>query len=189
MPFIPVEKLPGNGNDGKNGSDGGLSIGAIAGIAIAGAAVLTLMLYIVSRDRTEYIGDDENDNDDDMDAMSQQNGGKGLLAITNGELALDAPPRQDSPDATNSMTASDMSSIPSMGTSKANNTSNYYAENSLLGGKPDDESHLSSSDGPSFLLDEDSVMIEEGVEVSSDGSADGGVARAMGGLAGSKYRA
>ena len=92
--------------------------------------------------------------DDDLDEMSQQDHAKELR-----ELDGNAPPRQDSPDATNSMTMSDVSSIPSMSTGKAATKSNYYAENSLLP-RPDEESMLSSSDGPSFFSDESGIEIQ-----------------------------
>ena len=97
--------------------------------------------------------------DDDLDEMSQQDHAKELRAVTDGELDGNAPPRQDSPDATNSMTMSDVSSIPSMSTGKAATKSNYYAENSLLP-RPDEESMLSSSDGPSFFSDESGIEIQ-----------------------------
>mmetsp|Transcript_38218 Transcript_38218/g.92187 ORF Transcript_38218/g.92187 Transcript_38218/m.92187 type:complete len:179 (+) Transcript_38218:1071-1607(+) len=108
----------------------------------------------------------------DDDAASVRDARKELAAIdTNGDLVADAPESQDSPDATNSMTASDVSSIPSMGTSDNGKgaKSAYYANNSLLPGRPDEESMISSSDGPSFFTDE-STIAEEGVEVESSDS-------------------
>ena len=135
----PIEKPVGGGNsDNNKGKVGGLTIGAWAGIAIAGATVLTLFIFLVSRGRRRGDEDDDADNDANMDldddAASVRNARKELAAInTNGDLVDDAPPSQDSPDATNSMTASDVSSIPSMGTSDGKGTagaakSAYYAK-------------------------------------------------------------
>ena len=48
----PIEKPVGGGNsDNNKGQVGGLTIGAWAGIAIAGATVLTLFIFLVSRGR------------------------------------------------------------------------------------------------------------------------------------------
>lgn len=117
---------------------------------------------------------DEDTEDDDLSEMGRIDNGKELLAITaNGELDPDAPPRMPSPDATNSMTMSDVSSIPSMNTGDpgANASSNYYASNNLLPGRPDEESQLSSSDGPSFFeTDSEADTMagdHEGVEIAA----------------------
>lgn len=162
----PGGNKPGNGNDG--GDDDGLSGGAWAGIAIAAACVTTLLLYAMSPKKS-----DEDTEDDDLSEMGRIDNGKELLAITaNGELDPDAPPRMPSPDATNSMTMSDVSSIPSMNTGDpgANASSNYYASNNLLPGRPDEESQLSSSDGPSFFeTDSEADTMagdHEGVEIA-----------------------
>ena len=162
----PGGNKPGNGNGG--GDDDGLSGGAWAGIAIAAACVTTLLLYAMSPKKS-----DEDTEDDDLSEMGRIDNGKELLAITaNGELDPDAPPRMPSPDATNSMTMSDVSSIPSMNTGDpgANASSNYYASNNLLPGRPDEESQLSSSDGPSFFeTDSEADTMagdHEGVEIA-----------------------
>jgi len=176
----PVVNIPGvvgpgtpDGSDGRpNGANDGLSGGAWAGLAIAGACILTLMIYVMSdRHRDEYARNMDDLSDRDLDDVSRADGGKpALLAITAGdglEMDPDRPLRQDSPDATNSLTASDVSSIQSMGTTGKGNCSAYYANNSLLPGRPDDESLMSSSDGPSFFNDDDDDVIEEGVEVTT----------------------
>ena len=91
---------------------------------------------------------------------AQGNAKESLRAITNGNLL------EDSPDGTNSITdcdtASDATSLASMNTgistgvaAAAANPSSYYASNSLLGGRPNDESVLSDSDGPSLFTDEE----------------------------------
>ena len=91
---------------------------------------------------------------------AQGNAKESLRAITNGNLL------EDSPDGTNSVTdcdtASDATSLASMnngistGVAAATaNPSSYYASNSLLGGRPNDESVLSDSDGPSLFTDEE----------------------------------
>eukprot|EP00579_Thalassiosira_antarctica_P008175 CAMPEP_0201902776 /NCGR_PEP_ID=MMETSP0902-20130614/55129_1 /ASSEMBLY_ACC=CAM_ASM_000551 /TAXON_ID=420261 /ORGANISM="Thalassiosira antarctica, Strain CCMP982" /LENGTH=500 /DNA_ID=CAMNT_0048436793 /DNA_START=203 /DNA_END=1705 /DNA_ORIENTATION=+ len=165
----PVVLIPGiiTGPGTPNGStrtDGGLNPGAWTGIAIAGACVLTLMMYLVfGRNK-----DDETD-DDNLDEMSRVDNGKDLLQITaNGEMDPDRPPRIESPDATNSMTASDVSSIQTMGTSGNNNRSAYYADNSLLPGLPDEESITGSSDNNDVSLFTDGEeFTEEGVEIAS----------------------
>lgn len=166
-PNVPEIGGPVSGKPDGSRSGDGLNGGAWAGIAIAGAFILTLMLYVM----TERKPDEERQlalaEEEDLDHMSRTDGGKELvsrelLAITtNGEmeLASDRPPRVESPDATNSLTSSDVSSIPSEGNSDARSA--YYASNALLP-RPDEESVLSSSDGPSFFND----FIEEGVEVT-----------------------
>ena len=59
----------------------------------------------------------------------------------------------------------------STGVAAAANPSSYYANNSLLGGRPNDESVLSdSSDGPSLFTD------EEGFERNLNSGGGGGLA-------------
>ena len=161
---------------GGNSTDvnGGLGAGPIAGIAIAGAAVLALAAFLLLGRRGNDDEDENSSADNDIEQMSTQNNTKERLAITaNGELDPDAPDDPQSPDATNSMTASDVSSIPSMSTkgkgeSAKGAASSYYAKNSLLGG-PDEESMLSSSDGPSFFSTDDDTD-EFGFETGLAGS-------------------
>eukprot|EP00571_Detonula_confervacea_P001733 CAMPEP_0172314004 /NCGR_PEP_ID=MMETSP1058-20130122/21430_1 /TAXON_ID=83371 /ORGANISM="Detonula confervacea, Strain CCMP 353" /LENGTH=519 /DNA_ID=CAMNT_0013027751 /DNA_START=40 /DNA_END=1599 /DNA_ORIENTATION=+ len=164
--------------DGSDGSDGGLSTAAWTGIALAGAAVVTLMIYLITGRKNDDNDDDDSNNvatDNDLEQIEAQGTRKQLVAITNGELALDAPRRIESPDATNSMTASDVSSMHSMSTNGGGSgnvvseKNAFYANNSLLPGRPDEESVLSSnSEGPSFFTDEDTVA-SEGFEVPSSG--------------------
>lgn len=169
---IPEVIAPGNGStDGTKRTGEGLSPGGWAGIALAGACILTIMLYLVPGGKKDEEQDVENRlvnyNTPDLDDMSLAENGKELLTITtNCEMQSDCPPRIESPDATNSMTASDVSSLPSV-SSGNHNRSEYYANHSLLR-RPDEESVLSSSDedGPSFFNDGD-AGIEEGVEVSN----------------------
>ena len=76
----------------------------------------------------------------------------------------DAPISIEIPDATNSMTMSDATSIPSMSTKDGGGggaVNSYYAANILLPGNPDEESMLSSSDGPSFFSTDESSIGEE----------------------------
>eukprot|EP00581_Thalassiosira_minuscula_P005295 CAMPEP_0183740082 /NCGR_PEP_ID=MMETSP0737-20130205/58766_1 /TAXON_ID=385413 /ORGANISM="Thalassiosira miniscula, Strain CCMP1093" /LENGTH=448 /DNA_ID=CAMNT_0025975067 /DNA_START=118 /DNA_END=1464 /DNA_ORIENTATION=- len=154
-----VVKPPGQGPPSDDDPEGGLSGGAIAGIVMAGACVLTLMMYLLS-DREK----EEKSEDQDLEEMARQDTGKELLTIDAGAaVGSDCVPRAPSPDATQSMTASDMSSLPSLGTSR-NNQSAYYANNSLLPGRPEDDSMLTSSDGPSFFTENE---IAEGIEVTS----------------------
>jgi len=168
---IPEVIAPPNGSTGGTNRTGeGLSPGGWAGLALAGACILTIMLYLVSGPKKDEGQDVEtrlvNYNAPDLDDMSLGDSGKELLTITtNCEMQSDCPPRIESPDATNSMTASDVSSLPSV-SSGNHNRSEYYANHSLLP-RPDEESVLSSSDedGPSFFNDR-YAGIEEGVEVS-----------------------
>lgn len=165
-PTVPEIGEPEGGKPDGDRSGDGLDNGAWAGIAIAGAVIVTLAFYVIT-DRKQV--EDELAEDDDLDQMSRADGGKELvnkeiLAITtaNGEMELapDRPPRVESPDATNSLTSSDVSSIPSEGNSDFRST--YYATNALLP-RPDEDSLLSPSDGPSFFSD----CIEEGMVVTS----------------------
>ena len=168
---VPSGLGPTNGEDSQSEK---LSAGAWVGMAIAAAGVITLIALVFSNRRKD---DTESVQDDDLDDMSAQNVTKEMRAIDpNCELDEDRPERSDSPDATNSMTMSDVSSIPSMatGTSQSRlvkNVNAYYANNSLLPTRPDDESMLSSSDGPSFFTDESAG---EGVEVGGGDSSTGG---------------
>lgn len=159
--------LGGGDGNGDNGG-GGLGPGAITGISLAGVGVLLFALLLVFRKEKE--ADEDAEGDDDLEQMSAQGNAKELLAITaDGELDPNAPRALESPDATGSMTASDVSSIPSTSTrgNDNGNASEYYATNNLLPGRPDDESMLSSSDGPSFFSTEESTIndADEGVEV------------------------
>lgn len=177
----PVGEFPGasepTGGGNSTDVDGGLGAGPIAGIAIAGAAVLALAAFLLLGRRGNQDEEETSTADNDIEQMSTQNNTKERLAITaNGELDPDAPDGPQSPDATNSMTASDVSSIPSMstkgkkgGSATTGAASSYYAKNSLLGGRPDEESMLSSSDGPSFFSTDDDTD-EFGFETSLAGS-------------------
>ena len=177
----PVGGFPGasepTGGGNSTDVDGGLGAGPIAGIAIAGVAVLALAAFLLLGRRGNQDEEETSTADNDIEQMSTQNNTKERLAITaNGELDPDAPDGPQSPDATNSMTASDVSSIPSMstkgkkgGSATTGAASSYYAKNSLLGGRPDEESMLSSSDGPSFFSTDDDTD-EFGFETSLAGS-------------------
>ena len=173
--FPGASEPTGGGN--STDVDGGLGAGPIAGIAIAGAAVLALAAFLLLGRRGNQDEEETSEADNDIEQMSTQNNTKERLAITaNGELDPDAPDGPQSPDATNSMTASDVSSIPSMstkgkkgGSATTGAASSYYAKNSLLGGRPDEESMLSSSDGPSFFSTDDDTD-EFGFETSLAGS-------------------
>ena len=140
------------GNDNNGGLDGG----AWAGIAIAGAAVVGLLAFLLfGRRGSENDDDNSSSGDNDLDQMSAQGNAKeSLRAITNGNLLEDAPD-------TDCDTASDATSLASMntgistGVAATTNPSSYYASNSLLGGRPNDESVLSDSDGPSLFTDEE----------------------------------
>ncbi|KAL7551831.1 hypothetical protein ACHAWF_015025 [Thalassiosira exigua] len=178
-PLVPVEESPGVGTPSPGTRpEGGLSTAGIAGIAVASGVVLFFLLVLMKPNRRKR--DDDDVSDDDVSEMSAQNVVKERLAITaNGEdgeggaCEAELPRAPDSPDATNSMTASDVSSIPSMGASNggdsggAPGTTAYYANNSLLPGRPDEESMLSSSDGPSFFTD-DAGREEEKQSLSSN---------------------
>lgn len=158
---------PGTGppGDGDTNPDNGITGGAWAGIAVASAAAVTLFIYLLSDKQTPEDAEDDDLDGDMTVTMKELPPRKDLLLITNGEIGEGAPTRIESPDATNSMTAySESSSIPSMSTRKSSKQgqNEYYANNSLLPGRPDEESMLSSSDGPSFF-DTDS---EAGVEIS-----------------------
>ena len=128
-----------------------------------------LLAFLLFGRRGSENDDNSSSGDNDLDQMSAQGNAKeSLRAITNGNLLEDAPTDCD--------TASDATSLASMntgistGVAAAANPSSYYASNSLLGGRPNDESVLSDSDGPSLFTD------EEGFERNLNG----------GGLAGGK---
>lgn len=142
-----------------------MSGGAWAGIAIAGAAVITLLTLAIFGPR-RGANDEENDsnassNDNDLEQMNQQDNAKELLAITaGGDLLRDSSNNNDdddtqTEDATHDCTASDVSSIPSMSTSgggggglgSRRGLTSLYANESLLGTRPED----------SFTTDEDSL--------------------------------
>ena len=85
--------------------------------------------------------------------------GKVLLAITNGDMDPNQLARTASANDTNSMTASDMSSLPSMSTrgqkSPRAAASRYYEANLLPPGCLNEENMLSPSNRPRFLTDTD----------------------------------
>ena len=126
-----------------------------------------LLAFLLFGRRGSENDDNSSSGDNDLDQMGAQGNAKeSLRAITNGNLLEDAPGRIPSPDGTNSVTdcdtASDVTSLASMnngistGVAATANPSSYYASNSLLGGRPNDESVLSdSSDGPSLFTDEE----------------------------------
>jgi len=124
--------------------------------------VVGLLAFLLFGRRGSENDDNSSSGDNDLDQMGAQGNAKeSLRAITNGNLLEDAPGRIPSPD-TDCDTASDVTSLASMnngistGVAAAANPSSYYANNSLLGGRPNDESVLSdSSDGPSLFTDEE----------------------------------
>lgn len=133
---------------------GGLSGGAIAGIVIASAAVLSLIIYAAASKKNKKHQTDENDADKDLEEMEATQIKKELEAIdVNGDLNSDAPPRQESPDTTTANSFSDATSTDgSMSTNRINNSSSdYYAKNNLLPGDPDEESIITEDDHPSFF--------------------------------------
>ncbi len=146
-----------------NEAVGGLSSGAIAGVVIASAAVVSLILYLLAfkkhPDEEAMNGDD--DGDGDLQRTNQIDTAKELMAITNGEVDPDAPVREESPDSsTVGMTFSDSGSLSTKESpSEAVAASNYYANNSLLPVNPDEES-LSTNDQPSFFSSDESVEMQ-----------------------------
>ncbi len=158
-PAIPaIEAAPGVGEIDADEAGGGLKGSVVAGIVIAGAVFVTLLLFLLAPRRHS---DEAMNVDDDLSQMDQNDTQKELMAITNGEVDPDAPARQESPDSsTAGMTFSDSGSLSTKeSSSKTVAASNYYAKNSLLPVNPDEES-LSTNDQQSFFSSEDSVEMQ-----------------------------
>jgi len=75
---------------------GGLGPGGIAGVSLAAAAVLTLILFLIGGRKEEEARDDENL--DDIEADDR------MKVDVNADLGDDAPDKDGSPDGTKSMT-------------------------------------------------------------------------------------
>ncbi|KAL3801977.1 hypothetical protein HJC23_010321 [Cyclotella cryptica] len=140
-----------NQNDRQvDANEGGLSGGAWAGIAIAGAAVGTMVLYLVMQRQN---GD--NDEEMELDAGTNEHDlhkERNALAIKTGEDVDHNGPISPAStmDATQSLTAdahSDVSSLPSsIGMSKSGENGEGYNGLNLLPGRPDEESVLSGDE-------------------------------------------
>ena len=130
------------------------------------------MAWFAFRNTPNDDRDDENA-DSNLEQIDKHDAKKDLTAITNGnDVGANAPGRQESPDATHSMmtfsdscsmSTNEMSSAESTTSAKASvaAANNYYAKNHLLPDRPDEESILSSSDGPSFVIaDDESCEVE-----------------------------
>lgn len=157
-PLPAVEAAPGVGEIDADVSGGGLSSGAVAGIVIAGAVFVTMLLFLMAPKRHS---DEAMNGDEDLSHVDQNDTEKELMAITNGEVDPDAPTRQESPDSsTADMTFCDSGSLSTKeSSSKTVAASNYYAVNSLLPVNPDEES-LNTNDQQSFFSSEDSVEMQ-----------------------------
>lgn len=133
---------------------GGLPGGAIAGIVLAGAAITTLLLYLMA---PRKLKDEETNEDDDLAEMDQTNTEKDTLAI--------APEESDNQESSDSSTAdltiNDSGSLSTRGSGSSKKTemmSNYYASNSLLPVQPDEESLSTNDQTNLFALDESAEM-------------------------------
>ncbi|KAL7478159.1 hypothetical protein ACHAW6_003936 [Cyclotella cf. meneghiniana] len=156
-PIVPTPQInepPGTGSDENNrqvdANEGGLSGGAWAGIAIAGAAVGTMLLYLIMK-RQNDDEEEEMDLDDGANANDLNKERNALAIKTGGDVDHDGPISPASTmDATQSLTAdahSDVSSLPSsIGMSKSGETAEGYNGLNLLPGRPDEESVLSGDE-------------------------------------------
>lgn len=91
----PTEKVGINLPKSSDPSDG-LGPGGIAGVALAAAALLTLILFLIGRRKEEELKNEENL--DDIEANDN------MKVDVNADLDDDAPDKDDSPDGTKSMT-------------------------------------------------------------------------------------
>jgi hypothetical protein len=137
---------------------GGLSGGAWAGIALAGAAVGTMLLYLIMRKEGEEDEVELDENADASDVRKERNARGSLAVKTDGEEEGDGNISPTSTmDATQSLTAdahSDVSSLPSsIGMSKSSESGEVgegYNDLNLLPGRPDEESVLSGDEDNYF---------------------------------------
>ena len=171
-----------DGNDRPEDAAGGLGREAWIGMAVAGAGVLSLCVWLAlgGRDRGEQDDEDDAAADRDLDLMARHDGDKELLAITNGGASspearprLPRPGSPPSPDETKSLSESDASSCQSGRAPRDPErlkSSAYYAAHSLLPRPREDGSvlSLSSADGPGLFDDSErgDIALEEGVEVT-----------------------
>ena len=175
-PTVPIDEVVEADGSGSSSStdnnrevaDNGLSGGAWAGIAIAGAAVGTMLLYLLVRKEGDESEVELDENADDLDLRKERNAKNSLGVETNhnnrngnGEEDGGGPISPTSTmDATQSMTAdahSDVSSLPStIGMSQSQESSEaddtgYNGLNLLPGLRNDEESILSGDEEENYF--------------------------------------
>lgn len=159
-PTVPTPQVVGPDGSGETDNnreitDEGMSGGAWAGIAIAGAAGLTMILYLIMRKEGEEDEVELDENADVTDVRKERNA-SGLMVKTGDDGNDNGPISPSSTmDATQSITEahSDVSSLPSsIGMSKSTESGEVgegYNDLNLLP-RPEDESVLSGDEDSYF---------------------------------------
>ncbi|KAL3784577.1 hypothetical protein ACHAWO_005883 [Cyclotella atomus] len=141
----------GETDNNREVTDGGMSGGAWAGIAIAGAAGLTMILYLIMRKEGEEEEVELDENADVTDVRKERNASGLMVKTDSGDDNGPISP-SSTMDATQSITEahSDVSSLPSsIGMSKSGEVGEGYNDLNLLP-RPEDESVLSGDEESYF---------------------------------------